>query len=158
MDFAARLRSLRKGPADSSPAEITPGNVLVPVNGNAVDEQVVRLACTLARRQQGKVTLLHIIEVPRSFPLDAEFNIEGSRRILGSAAEVADGLGVQATTEVIQARDAGPTIVEEARNMGAGLILLGLPRLQRMGGPSLGRTVPYVLLHGHCRVVVVRPA
>lgn len=131
---------------------------MAPINGNAVDETVVRLACTLARRQQGKVTLLHIIEVPRSLPLDAELNIEASRRILDMAAEVAEQMGVQAGTEIIQARDAGATIVEEARNMGAGLILLGLPRLHRMGAPSLGRTVPYVLLHAHCRVVVVRPA
>jgi nucleotide-binding universal stress UspA family protein len=152
------LRSLRKGQADTSSAEVTPGSVLVPVNGNAVDEQVVRLACTVVRRQQGKLTLLHIIEVPRSFPLDAEFNIESSRRILDDAAEIAEKMGVQAGTEVIQAREAGATIVEEARNMGAGLILLGLPRLQRMGSPSLGRTVPYVLLHAHCRVIVVRPA
>lgn len=150
------LRSLRKEqPAPS--ADSTPGKILVPVNGNPVDEQVVRLACTLVRRQQGQLTLLHIIEVPRSFPLDADFNIEASRRILDAAAEVAEELGVQANTEVIQARDAGATIVEEARNMGAGLILLGLPRLTRLGQPSLGRTVPYVLLHGHCRVVLVRP-
>ncbi len=152
------LRSLRRGPAPTTPAEITPGHVLAPINGNVVDETVVRLACTLARRQQGKVTLLHIIEVPRSLPLDAELNIEASRRILDTAAEVAEQMGVQAGTEIIQARDAGATIVEEARNMGAGLVLLGLPRLHRMGAPSLGRTVPYVLLHAHCRVVVVRPA
>ena len=152
------LRSLRKAPADSTAAEVKPGNILVPVNGNIVDDQVVRLACTLVRRQQGTLTLMHIIEVPRSFPLDAEMNIESSRRILDVAAETAEQLGVQARTEIIQAREAGATIVEEARNMGAGLILLGLPRLQRMGSPSLGRTIPYVLLHGHCRVIVVRPA
>jgi nucleotide-binding universal stress UspA family protein len=152
------LRSLRKGPTDTTSAEVKPGNVLVPVNGNAVDDQVVRLACTLVRRQQGTLTLMHIIEVPRSFPLDADMNIESSRRILDVTAEVAEKLGVQARTEVIQAREAGATIVEEARNMGAGLILLGLPRLQRLGSPSMGRTVPYVLLHAHCRVIVVRPA
>ncbi|HEY8743762.1 MAG TPA: universal stress protein [Chloroflexota bacterium] len=152
------LRSLRKAPADSTAAEVKPGNILVPVNGNNVDDQVVRLACTLVRRQQGTLTLMHIIEVPRSFPLDAEMNIESSRRILDVAAGTAEQLGVQARTEIIQAREAGATIVEEARNMGAGLILLGLPRLQRMGSPSLGRTIPHVLLHGHCRVIVVRPA
>ncbi|HEV7214708.1 MAG TPA: universal stress protein [Chloroflexota bacterium] len=152
------FRSLRKGQAEAASAEIKPGNVLLPVNGNVVDDQVVRLACTLVRRQQGTLTLMHIIEVPRSFPLDADVNIESSRHILDVAADVAEQLGVQARTEIIQARDAGATIVEEARNMGAGLILLGLPRLQRMGSPSMGRTVPYVLLHGHCRVIVVRPA
>lgn len=46
------FRSLRKGQADSASAETTPGNVLLPVNSNAVDDQVVRLACTLVRRQQ----------------------------------------------------------------------------------------------------------
>src|SRR6185437_13790941 len=102
------LRTLRKG-QPAQPADITPGNVLVPVNGNPVDEQVVRLACTLVRRQQGNLTLLHIIEVPRSFPLDAELNIEASRTLLDAAADVAEGLGVQAKTEVIQARDAGAT-------------------------------------------------
>ncbi len=152
------LRSLRKEQQAAASSDTTPGNVLVPVNGNAVDEQVVRLACTVVRRQQGKLTLLHIIEVPRSFPLDAEMNIESSRRILDSAAELAEKMGVQAGTEVIQAREAGATIVDEARNISAGLIMLGLPRLQRLGSPSLGKTVPYVLLHAPCRVILVRPA
>lgn len=152
------LKSFGRREPESSTAEISTDTVLVPVNGNALDDQVVRLACTLVRRKQGKLTLLHIIEVPRSLPLDANLNIDSSRRILDRAAEVAEQTDVQASTEVIQARDAGATIVEEARNMGAGLILMGLPRLHRMGGPSLGKTVPYVLLHAHCRVVVVRPA
>ena len=152
------LKSFGRREAESPAAEISTDTVLVPVNGNALDDQVVRLACTLVRRKQSKLTLLHIIEVPRSLPLDANLNIDSSRRILDGAAEVAEQTGVQASTEVIQARDAGATIVEEARNMGAGLILMGLPRLHRMGGPSLGKTVPYVLLHAHCRVVVVRPA
>ncbi|MCL4544734.1 MAG: universal stress protein [Chloroflexi bacterium] len=152
------FRGLRRPEADALPQDVTANTFLVPIAGNEVDEQVVRLACTLARRQQSRVVMLHIIEVPRSLPVTADMNIESSRFALERAAQVAEKLGIQATTEVIQARDAGGTIVDEAKNMEAGLILLGLPRLQRMGTPSLGKTVPHVLLHAHCRVIVVRPA
>jgi K+-sensing histidine kinase KdpD len=152
------FRGFRKATTEITTGEVISGTLLVPIAGNAVDEQVVRLACTLSRRQQNKVVLLHIIEVPRSLPLTAELDTDKGREALNRAVQIAEQLGVAAITEVIQARDAGATIVEEAQHMGATLILLGLPRLQRMGQPSLGKTVPYILLHAECRVVVLRPA
>ncbi|MCL5947313.1 MAG: universal stress protein [Chloroflexi bacterium] len=152
------FRGFRKTTVEATAGEVIGGTLLVPVAGNAVDEQAVRLACTLSRRQQSKVVLLNIIEVPRSLPLTAELDADKGREVLDRAVQIAEQFGVAATTEVIQARDAGATIVEEARNMGAALILLGLPRRQRMGQSSLGKTVPYILLHAECRVVVLRPA
>ena len=143
---------------DTSPSlDADTGLVVVPVSGHAVDTQVLRLAGVMARRQASEVLLIHVVEVPRSLPIDSEYHTETSHHILEAATRAAALLGFRPETELLQSRDAGGAIVDEARALNADLILLGLPRLTSAGQPSLGKTVPYVLLHAHCRVVVVRP-
>lgn len=119
---------------------------------------MVRVACSILKRKPSRLILLHVVEVPRSQPLDVTVNMQTPQRILDTATEVAARLGFPVQAEVIQARDAGVTIVEEAVNLKADTILMGLPVREKLGTPSLGHTVPYVLLHAPCRVVVVRPA
>jgi nucleotide-binding universal stress UspA family protein len=130
---------------------------MVPVSGHDVDKQVIRLAGVMARRQASKVTFIHVVEVPRSLPIDCEYEPERSRQILDDALAEAATMGFTPETELLQSREAGSAIVDEARALNADLLLIGLPRLTVAGQPSLGKTVPYVLLHAPCRVVVVRP-
>lgn len=155
MDLLRRVGRRREGAADS--AETGTGRVIVPVTGNAVDRLVIRLAGVISRRQASQVTLVHVVEVPRSLPIDSEYQVEESQHILDEAAREAESMGFRPDTELIQSRDAGAAIVAEAQALNADLILLGLPRLTAAGQPSLGKTVPHVLLHAQCRVVVVRP-
>ncbi len=56
----------------------------------------------------------------------------------------------------MQARDAGPGIVDEAKDRDCSLIIMGLVPRYRFGRFDMGRTVPYVLEHAGCRVFVVR--
>jgi nucleotide-binding universal stress UspA family protein len=62
-------------------------------------------------------------------------------------------------TVLLQARDVGAAIVDEATERGADLIICGLPFRRRFGGDfAIGRTIPYVLKNAPCAVWVAREA
>jgi nucleotide-binding universal stress UspA family protein len=119
---------------------------------------MVSLACSIAKRAKGEVHVVYIIEVKRTLPLDADLPPEAERgeMVLEQAERVAESFDLQFQADLLQARDVGPTIVDEARERGADLILLGVTYKKRFGEFDLGRTAPYVLKHAGCRVWVCR--
>lgn len=131
---------------------------LVPVSGGKVDDEVIRLACTLARRRKGKVYVVHVIEVQRALPLDAEVGseIQNGEKVLAHAETIADTLGCEVETDLLQAREVGPALVDEAVERGIGLIIMGINYKKRFGEFNLGNTVPYVLRNAPCRVLLWR--
>ena len=131
-------------------------NVLVALSGGPLDAELVRLACMMARTGKGQVYAVHGLELTRSLPLDAQVNSTEAEKVLASALAVADQLNYPVEAEVVQAREAGPGIVDEADDRKCNLIVMGLVPRSRFGQFSLGRTVPYVLAHAHSRVWVVR--
>ncbi len=134
-------------------------NILVAVAGNSMDEDLVRMACNMClkgKTGRGRVIAINVVEMPRTLPLDAVVDNSANDRVLDTAIAVAQGLGVEIEAEVIQAREAGPAIVDEANDRGCRLIMLGLVPRSRFGQFDLGKTVPYVLEHAHGRVWVVR--
>ena len=130
--------------------------ILVSVNGTEVDDETVRLACRLARKDKGKIWAVYVIEVKRALPLDAELepDIKKAEAILDHTEEVAKEEGYKLETDLLQARDAGPTIVEEATERKADLIVMGIEHKEYFGQFSLGSVVPYVLENSPCQVVL----
>lgn len=133
--------------------------ILVSVNGEKADDEAIKLACSLARKNKATVYALYVIEVERSLPLDA--TIEGERQkaegVLEHAERVAEEeADYRVDTQLLQAREAGPAIVEEAVHRGADLIVMGFSYKKRFGQFSLGSTMPYVLRNAPCRVIVSR--
>ena len=64
---------------------------------------------------------------------------------------------VPLSSQLLQARDVGAALVDEAVALEADAIVLGLPYKVRFGGDfALGRTIPYVFKNAPCRVFVVR--
>jgi nucleotide-binding universal stress UspA family protein len=58
---------------------------------------------------------------------------------------------------LLQARDVGAALVDEATERAADLLVVGLPYRKRFGGDfAIGRTIPYVLKNAPCAVWVVR--
>jgi K+-sensing histidine kinase KdpD len=144
-----------------SPFVGSTGDIAVIVDGKKLDNELVRLACMMAKKAKRKVHLVHIIEVPRTLALGANLTKESEHadHLLTEAMAIAEDAGCEAVAEVVQARDAGQAIVEEARDHACALIMLGLVRdKQKINGArdDLGRTVPYVLNHAPCRVWVVQ--
>lgn len=132
--------------------------ILVPVKGNGSDEEAIKVACSLARRNKCQVCALYVIEVARNLPLEAEIEseIKRSNEVLSRAISFADDMDYEIETTVVQSREAGPAIVDEAVEVGADLIVLGLPYKRRFGQFNLGETALYVLKNAPCRVLLCR--
>jgi nucleotide-binding universal stress UspA family protein len=129
------------------------------LNGGPTDALVVRLGCTLARPFKSELVALHVVEVDWRHDLgeDLASGNEAASAILDTAEGIAEKHGVSLETELLQARDVGAALVDEATELGADLIFLGLPYRKKFGGDfAIGRTVPYVLQNAPCEVFVVR--
>ena len=130
--------------------------LLVPVIGTEADNEAMRLACRLAKKNKGKIWAVYVITVKRSLPLDAEIEseIRKAEGILDHIASVAEEEDYEVETDLLQAREAGPTIVDEAVEREVDLILMGVSYKRRFGQFSLGSVVPYVLKNAPCRVIL----
>lgn len=142
----------------SALGESARGDIAVVVCGEKLDPNLVYLGCQMAKGAKRKVHLVHVIEVPRALPLKAVLTEESERadRLLNSAMEIAGKVGCEAVAEVVQARDAGPAIVDEARDHHCALILIGLVRNDSKTRNDLGKTMLYVLANAPCRVWLVQ--
>jgi nucleotide-binding universal stress UspA family protein len=131
---------------------------LVAVKGETVDEEAVKLSCTLAKVRKGKVYVVYVIEVKRALPLDAEVEpeIEKGEQVLKRAERAAHDAGYSVETELLQAREAGPAIVDEAVERSVDTIFMGMPYKKRFGEFELGTAVPYILKNAPCRVLLWR--
>jgi nucleotide-binding universal stress UspA family protein len=130
--------------------------ILVPVVGSNADAETVRLACRLAKKDKGKVWAVTVVTIKRALPLDAEIDseIKKAEEILNNVENIAAEEDYEVETDVLQARDVGPAIVDEAVERGAGLILMGIAYKQIFGQFTLGNVVPYVLKNSPCPVIL----
>ena len=130
--------------------------ILVPVTGTAADEEAMRLACWLTKKNKGKIWAVYVVTVKRSLPLDAEIEpeIRKAEDILDRIVIVAEEEDHEIETDLLQSREAGPTIVDEAVEREADLILMGVIYKRRFGQFSLGSVVPYVLKNAPCQVML----
>ncbi len=163
-------------------AEVAFHSILVPVFGTKLDDDIVATAGRLAAAEQeqadgeiedSRLTLVYVIDVPLTLPLDAELAPEqedAAWRALARASEVGDEYeDVKVTAEVVRARGVGPGIVEAARRSGAEAIVIGgEPPTKIKGGATLGgigaakpaevgAATEYVLKKAPCRVLLTAP-
>ena len=131
-------------------------NILVPVGGTPADEEAMKLACRLAKKDKSKVQAVYVLTVKRTMPLDAEIEseIRKAEGILDHVERIAEEQDCEVETDLLQAREVGPTIVEEAVEQEVDLILMGVKYKRRFGQFSLGDVVPYVLKNAPCRVIL----
>jgi nucleotide-binding universal stress UspA family protein len=130
--------------------------ILVPVTGRPVDDETMRLACQLAKKSKGKIWAVYVITVKRSLPLDAEIRSETAKAedILDHISTVAEEADYEVETDLLQSREVGPTIVDEAVEREVDLIIMGLSYKRRFGQFSLGSVLPYVLQNAPCQVIL----
>ena len=130
--------------------------ILVPISGTEADEEAMKLACRLAKKNRSKIWAVYVITVRRELPLDAEIKpeIEKAEDILDHVEMVAEEEDYEVEAEALQAREAGPAIVDEAVERGIDLILMGVKYKRWFGQFSLGNVVPYVLKNSPCPVIL----
>ncbi len=134
--------------------------ILVPVDGSQASMEAVALACSLGKRNKGKVFVVHVIEVRRSLPLDADLSEEAAQgeEILSRAEKVAENQDFEVEGELLQAREAGHAVVDEAAERHADVIIVGLEARGPFGSFQLGRLPQYALKNAPCQVWVWRQA
>lgn len=132
--------------------------LVVAINGGAVDPIILDLAATISKRDRTQVAVVYVVEVGQQLPVDADLpgELERGERVLLAAEKTARERGLRATYDVLQARSVGAAIVDEAVQRGADLIVLGAELRQKYGEPTYGTTVPYVMMHAMCEVWVCR--
>ncbi len=135
-------------------------DVLVPVDGSPAAFEALTLACALAKKRKGTVYAVHVIEVARNLALDAELVDEARRgeEVLTRAEEIANDLDYKVEGEILQARDAGHAIVDEAMERHVSAIVMGVDYDTSLGEFALGHTAQYVIKHAPCQVILLRAA
>lgn len=132
--------------------------ILVPVNGTSADREAIKLACRMAKGVKGKIYVTYVIQVERTLPLDAEVKpeIERGEKVLDQAECTAEEQDYRVETDMLQAREIGPAIVDEAIERTVDMIIIGINYKKKFGGFSLGSIVPYVLKNAPCWVLICR--
>jgi nucleotide-binding universal stress UspA family protein len=134
-------------------------NIVVAVTGNDLDTELVSLACNLAKAKKSNVYAVYGIQVPRKLAIDAEMPEETATatRALNVAERLADQMHQHLEPEIVQSRNIGQSLVDEAKAHECTLVVLGLPYNVGVGGHfDLGDTADFVLKHSPCRVWLVR--
>ena len=132
---------------------------VIAVNGASSDARIVRLACQAARANKAQVVAVHVVEIDWSLPLEADVasRSEDAQRVLDVVEGIAESEHQAVETVLLQARDVGAALVDEASERAADLLILGLPYRKRFGGDfAIGRTIPYVFSNAPCAVWVIR--
>jgi nucleotide-binding universal stress UspA family protein len=129
-------------------------SILVAVDGSPASLDALLLGCNIAKKNKGKVYAVHVIEVRRSLPLDAELTEEAAvgEEVLTRAERAAAEADFRIEGELLQAREAGHAIVDEAMERGVDLILLGAEHKAPLGEYQMGRLTQYVLRVAPCSV------
>jgi nucleotide-binding universal stress UspA family protein len=132
---------------------------VIALSGGSSDATIVRLACELGRVNHAELIAVHVVELDWTQPLDADVaeRSEEAQRVLDAAEAIAETMHGNFDCVLVQARDVGAAIVDEAAARDADLLILGLPYRTRFGGDfAIGRAVPYALKSAPCAVWVVR--
>jgi nucleotide-binding universal stress UspA family protein len=135
-------------------------SILVPLVNSPASLEAVALACMLAKQRKARVYVVHVIEVNRSLPLNAEMDTEARRgeQLLRRAEELAAAADYHVSGELLQAREAGQAIVDDARERGVDAIIVGVGYKRLIAAFEVGRTADYILKNAPCQVWVVRQA
>ncbi len=129
------------------------------VNGGPGDGRIVRLACEFARQTRAELVAVHVVEIDWTLPLDADVagRSDEAQRVLDSAEAEAEAMRYKVEPVLLQARDVGAAIVDEASEREADILILSLPYRKRFGGDfAMGTVIPYVFKNAPCQVWVVR--
>jgi nucleotide-binding universal stress UspA family protein len=132
---------------------------VVALSGHPNGQRLVRLVAELAKPYKSQVIGVHVVEVDWSMPLDMDIaaRSEQIQQILDLAEGTAEAVGIELESVLLQARDVGAALVDEAVEREADLLVVGLAYRTKFGGDfAMGRTIPYVLKNAPCAVWVVR--
>ena len=110
--------------ADSSAPQFR--RAVVALSGGRTDRKIVTLAADIARAGRAEIVGVHVVEIDWTLPLDADVagHDESAQRVLDIAETTAEAAHYQMETVLLQARDVGAAIVDEATERAADVVIL----------------------------------
>lgn len=134
--------------------------VMVAVRDEQSLGSLLDLACRMAKTMNASILAVHVVEVPVTLDLSAQSDELDSagKAVLKEAQRLAHKSFGVISTELIRARHAGQAIVDEAKQHGSDLLVLGYCHKNPISEVLLGSTAQYVMRHAPCRVIVEVPA
>ncbi len=156
------------------------GSILVPIFGNALDDDIMQTAGRLAaeegpdeEEQGAQIEAMWVFVLPMSLPIDGrlpEGELKRARSALARAKAVGEEYeGAEVSPFTVRARSAGQAIVREARRRGVEAIVMPAEEPSQvrggvlMGGKEglrstyVGDTTRYVINKAPCRVILTAP-
>jgi APA family basic amino acid/polyamine antiporter len=159
--------------------EVEYGNILVPVFGTKLDDDIVSTAGRLADAEveEGetppRLDVIFVAERPLTVPLESPLPKElreKAEKALARARQVGEEYNdVEVHTELVPTRQAGAGIIDEAKRRGAEVIIMGAEPPSRIRGGAVlggigaarpeevGRVTEYVMRKAPCRVLLTAP-
>jgi len=136
-------------------------HILVAVDGSDGSKRALSLAREIANATRARLTLLHVLEPPASFPLEAygltraqvyEVQIEGARALLSALAAELPGQ----VEQVVESGAPAETICAQAEERHADLVILGSRGMGPVGRWLLGSVSDRVVHLSRKPVLVAR--
>lgn len=120
--------------------------------------ELTDLACRLAAKG-ASLLLVHVIELPDPTPLDAEVpDLDAmANKIVGRAKRVAQRSGMKVATLIIRAHNAAPALLDEMKQKGIELAVLGYHHRRTIGEIILGTTAQHLAKTAPCHVLLNIP-
>ena len=133
--------------------------LLLAVDDSAHSRKAVPVAAELARAGGGTVHVLHVREVYYPLPPTVTGDRpEEARRLVEEVVAELEGAGVKAEGTVRPSTGGSPAgaILQHARELGAGMVVVGSQGRTNLGGLLLGSVAHKVIHLSTCPVLVVR--
>jgi APA family basic amino acid/polyamine antiporter len=132
-------------------------SILVPMKLGPIGEEMVATAVKLAQEAGASVWALHVVRVPMERELDRAVAEEEERAeaSLSEAQALGADHGVEVKTKTVLARSIGQAIVDQAKELGVDLIVVGSSPRWRRQSRFFSPTVEYVLKKAPAEVLVV---
>tara|TARA_B100000029_G_scaffold512006_1_gene607509 strand:+ start:10426 stop:10866 length:441 start_codon:yes stop_codon:yes gene_type:complete len=134
------------------------GPILILASGEDADLETIIFGARLASRTKSNLVIIYVIEVDLVLPVTADLDSEVQRaedllRRLKSDADYSKNL---IETQLLQAREKGTALVDEAVTQDAEAIVLSVDYDRRLGGFEISDDTRYILEHAGCAVWLVR--
>jgi nucleotide-binding universal stress UspA family protein len=132
---------------------------VIALSGHPNGMRLVKLVAEVAKPWKAEIVGVHVVEMDWSMPLDMDVagRSEEIQQVLDMAEGTAEAAGATLESVLLQARDVGAALVDEAVEREADVLVVGLAYRTKFGGDfAMGRTIPYILKNAPCTVWVVR--
>lgn len=120
---------------------------------------LVNLACRIGA-PGAWLFLVHVIELPDATPLDADAPILQAEadKTIRACKRLGRSSGMNVSAHVVRAHSAGEALLEELKENGIELLVLGSHRKKTLSEVLFGTTHEFLMRRAKCEVLVLLPA